>query len=355
MELSKDQISKLPIFFIIGRPRSGTTLLRTLLDSHPNVIIPLECSFIIQLKNKYSAYIYWEEKDLKDFQTDLEKTRFFRLNNFDQQKLRQNLLMLKGPNSYQDFCKTVIASFKSLFPKSDISILGDKNPSYSLLFNRLFPIFSEAKFIHLVRDYRDNHASIVNARFENPLIAFTVKRWKESNRSIEKFKSNYHERFFTLRYEDLVRDPEKYLFDVCEFLGIPYNNEMLNFHKHKEDFKKLFSPNIFNTNKNLFDPVSQSNVGKWKNQLKRKEVIIADYIAGSYAEKYGYKRKYRESVIPYIIAVIHGIVAYYFLKAFINFGMSLPFWLQLRFSKNMHYLFGRFLYKLKKNQNVDVG
>lgn len=353
MNLSKEQIKNLPVFFIIGRPRSGSTLLRTLLDAHSEIIIPLECSFIVQLKKKYYHRNYWEEKDLRGFQLDLEKTRFFSLNNFDQQKLQQNLLKLKGPCSYQGVCKTVISSFESPFPKENISILGDKNPSYSLLFDKLFPIFSEAKFIHLVRDYRDNYESIINAQFENPLIAFIVKSWKESNKSIEKFKTKFPKQFYTTRYEDLVEYPEIHLKKICCFLEIPYSDQMLKFHEHQEDFKKVFSENIFSTNRNLFKPITSDNIGKWKNKLTKKEVIIADHIAGKYAEKYGYKREYKGSIIPYYFSAWSGCFLYWFLKLYIYTGLCLPFKMQLKISKNIHHFNGHFLYKLKK-KNIDV-
>jgi hypothetical protein len=44
-----EQNSQIPVFFIIGRPRTGTTLLQSLLDAHPNVVIPWECQFVLNL------------------------------------------------------------------------------------------------------------------------------------------------------------------------------------------------------------------------------------------------------------------------------------------------------------------
>ncbi len=57
----------IPIFFVVGRPRSGTTLLRTLFDAHPNVLVPPECQFIINLYPKYGKVTNWSKKNLESF------------------------------------------------------------------------------------------------------------------------------------------------------------------------------------------------------------------------------------------------------------------------------------------------
>ena len=58
-----DTIRNLPFFFILGRPRSGTTLLRTILDAHPNIVIPPENSYLIHLYFKYRhAGVKWESE-----------------------------------------------------------------------------------------------------------------------------------------------------------------------------------------------------------------------------------------------------------------------------------------------------
>jgi len=58
------------LFFILGRPRSGTTLLRTLLDAHPQVKVPPEYPVVLQLYKKYGRIRQWDETTLEEFKKD---------------------------------------------------------------------------------------------------------------------------------------------------------------------------------------------------------------------------------------------------------------------------------------------
>ena len=66
------KVEKIPVFFILGRPRSGTTLLRTLFDAHPNVATPVECAFIINMRQKYAKVTNWTKELLTSFHEDVQ-------------------------------------------------------------------------------------------------------------------------------------------------------------------------------------------------------------------------------------------------------------------------------------------
>lgn len=352
MDLTAAEIKKLPVFFIIGRPRSGTTLLRTLLDAHPNVAIPTECSFIGQLYKKYHKVKYWDKKILEKFFSDFKKVQFYKTNNFNEEKLIKLLHENEGDISFQEICRIVILSYDSVFNKSKIQLLGDKNPIYSNFFDKIYPIFPEAKFVHIVRDYRDTYVSLFRARFENPIISFTVKRWIESIKCIEDLKMNDTRRFFTLRYEDLVKDPEKYLAETCSFLEIDYYPEMLQFHNFRDEFAQVHKERIFsNVHKSLFNPISQKNVGKWKESMLPKEVALADYIAGPIALKYGYNQTpISGKKKNYYLKSLPGIILYHFIRIYIHLALGFPLWWQHRFFHNMHRVNGSILYKFYKRK-----
>ena len=118
-------------FFIIGNPRSGTTLLRLLLTSHPHVIIPPECGFIAWLYEKYGG---WTRLDLnKDdiinlFVRDLLATKKFDTWGLDSVLIKDEIHKNK-PRSYSDLCDVVGLVYNNKLSKA-ARIIGDKNNFY---------------------------------------------------------------------------------------------------------------------------------------------------------------------------------------------------------------------------------
>ena len=310
--MDKKQIIDLPFFFIIGRPRSGTTLLRTLLDAHPNVIIPHESPVILNLFNKYKKKIIWSEKDFHRFFEDVKSQHIFGIWNIDQKKLLSSLLECKGKNTFQNMIRLLYAGFISVYKKKEPQIMGDKNPVYSYNFKRLFPVFPEARFIHLTRDYRDQIVSMKKMDFEMPDPALVAYRWKLSVKEVSAFSMKYPDRFYTLKYEDLVTNPELKMRDVCGFLGIDYAEEMLDFHRveNVNEFLPEEAMNKFHAN--LLKPISSEKINGWKSALSHNEIKIADYVVGNCAEKAGYQ-KYENSkfglyMAPSIPFLLYGLI-----------------------------------------------
>jgi len=133
------KIKQTPFFFILGRPRSGTTLLMTLLDASPATIIPVECPVIKNLYPKYGKKKFWTEKDLLEFYTDLTSQTFYNHYkftdlNYDFDSIREDLLFLPGKNTFGELIKVVYSNYKSVFPKEEIRSIGDKNPDSSNLY-----------------------------------------------------------------------------------------------------------------------------------------------------------------------------------------------------------------------------
>ncbi len=114
-----DLFSK-PFFFIVGRPRSGTTLLRTLFDANPNVCIPPECQFIINLYPKYGKQQHWDQKSLLQFYHDLQDQWLFKTWKIDNDELKAALLKAEGDLSYNEICKLVYLRYQTVFEKNDI-------------------------------------------------------------------------------------------------------------------------------------------------------------------------------------------------------------------------------------------
>lgn len=327
MSLTQDkikQITDLPIFFIIGRPRTGTTLLRILFDGHPRVAIPPECPLIMSLYAKYKKVKNWTEKDLLSVYNDLFQLRFIDNWQIDREKLKNDLLSCKGNIPFQTIIKIIHLNSISYFDKQEIALVGDKNPIYSIYVKNLVKLFPEAKFIHLVRDYRDNLVSIRNTNFEADIAPLVAYRWCFAIRLMDKLKKKKTENFYTIRYEDFVADPKNHLPKLCKFLGIEYDPSVLEYHSRAEVVAKTIPPEILKIHKSLLKPVNTSRTKVWEKEIPDREVKLMDAVAGKLAEKYGYERKFphpglwiQMKVIP---AKIYGFCIYRLMIA----GASLP-------------------------------
>ena len=305
---SIEKVKNTPMFFILGRPRTGSTLLRTLFDAHPQVIIPQEWPMLLLLHFRFEKVKYWDKPKLEEFYQSLFqplKIPFWSIRNWpgiDLDLLHSNLLLCEGEQTLETLLKVVYFHYNSFFDKKEIVLIGDKNPAISNHPELLAKLFPTAKFIHLVRDYRDNLVSLLEVDFEMPNVTLLTYRWKYSFRVIEKAAARHPERFYTIRYEDLAKQPESRFGQLCTFLGIPEDPSIFGFHTRKEELENSFPPEILNRYfTSLMQPIDDRKVGVYKQKLTAKQIRIADLVAGQTAEIAGYKREFTKfSVVDYL-------------------------------------------------------
>jgi hypothetical protein len=338
----KEKFQKLPIFFIVARERSGTTLLRTIFDAHPNVSIPVEFHFIWYMYRKYHRRRTWTKQQLEHFYNDLIKLPRYHLLTLDPRRLYNDLLSLSGETDYGTICKAVLTNYISFFPKKELLMVGDKCPLYSLHLAKLLKVFPEARIIHLTRDYRDNILSMLRVRIESHIFSSLAYRWKYYNRQVLKVREQYPESFFSLRYEDLVADPAVYIKKISDFLGLPFVPETLEFYKKKDDYMSVYPHFVFKgIHKNLFMPVTADHVYGWKDKMPAKLVRLADSIIAQDAELWGYERQFNKRNLWLLLLYWPGLVfgrLYYTWGSFVNF---LPFGLKIRLVILLSWLFKR--------------
>ncbi len=285
----------LPLFFIIGRPRSGTTLLRMLFEAHPQVIVPPESPFIVFLYKKYGRITQWDEATITAFCDDVMAQRYFSKWGIEHGHLLELLLQEKGECTYQHMVKKVCLAYQSVYPKSDLVLIGDKNPAYALYINRAHQIFPEAKIIYITRDYRDNYLSLTRVNFEVPVVPLVVYRWKFALKKALKLRNKNPGLIYMLRYEDLATNPEPHLRAMCDFLGLPFDASVLSFYKKKDEVEHAYesSGELKTIHRSLLKPISTDSLDRWKEEMTPKQIRMADLVAGKLAEKTGYKREYR--------------------------------------------------------------
>lgn len=345
-----EEIEKIPFVFIVGRGRSGTTLLQNILDANQHVLMPIESRLIIYLKQKYFTKTKWTRPDVLEFIDDIYLDKKFRKYwNIKKEVLQEKFLSIPLTKiNFNLLCKLIYLNYESPYKKGEILLLGDKNPTYSLFASELLAVFPEAKFIHLIRDYRDNVLSNVNV-IKTESIPLAAHGWVAYNQEIEKVKKNNPTIFSTIKYEDLVAFPEENAKRICHFLGLAYNPEMLEFNKIIE--KKIESESFDSTKEmadfhpNLTKPINTNHIKKWETAFTKKEVELIEFIAGDYGKKYGYETSQpKSSSLSLKFTAITSFIRHQFNYKIITLYYKLPQKIRELMSSFSKFLFKTFRY-----------
>lgn len=199
------QFADRPIF-IVGAPRSGTTLMRSVIDAHPNICCPPCETFLFVHLNPIFNGAIWQ-----DHYKQLPYTR---------------LVLIKWLRRY------ILDLFANLTAKTSKKRWAEKTPShvkYMKFINELFP---DAQFIHMIRKGYDVARSLKHVKWGSKNIILNTYSWASHVSAGYQFgRSLPANRYIEIRYEDLISAPEQTLGRLCRFLDEPYHRQMLEFHK----------------------------------------------------------------------------------------------------------------------------
>lgn len=269
--------------FIVGSARSGTTLLRLMLTSHPDICIPPESPFFIKLRKKYSRFPDLSseiDSFVVDLFNDVKIKTEWRL---DKDRVRKNLRKI-SPLNYRTAVSVVYWTYlKSFFPHAQI--WGDKNPWYLRHIDTILEDFNDARFIHIIRDIRSIYASLTAIHGDeqsrvywnkmDAALPFATRQWRLAHEAFEKTKGN--PQVYTLFYEKLVSDPENELNSLCSWLGVPFSSSMLEFYRLNRE-KELVANFVLKWEQKTLEAVDQSRVDNWRNDLSVAQIQAVEIL-----------------------------------------------------------------------------
>jgi len=282
-------------FFIIGNPRSGTSLFRLMLTTHPNIIVPPECHFFLWLENRYSG---WNSSNgYKGILDDLFASRKFETWNLDYDDL-ERFLRQNRVNSFPDFVRMIYLIYGQKVGKENIVAWGDKNKLWKEKLASISKYFPGCKFIHLVRDGRDVASSFkdlsvrqIESKYAPRLpdkIEEIAERWKLNINFINTFLETIEgDNVMMVKYEDLIRGPEIILRKVCKFLDVEFEVGMLNYSITRQ-FDRYEPREFMQWKEKLSDPPDVTNIGKYRQALTAIEIEYFDKNCRDELIRYGY-------------------------------------------------------------------
>lgn len=275
--------------FIVGANRSGTTLLRLLLNAHSTVAIPDEINYFYSFDWTVS-YTQWAAPTLSPAAFESFVDRFLADNESKVPGLDLTILreeMLDGPVDLRRPYQLLLERWASVQGKSR---WGEKTPGNIYHVNLLIDMFPEAQFVHVVRDPRGGVASMKRVSFfPDDAVLNALNRHKVMTHGRDHFRRIVPpEQRTEIRYEDLVSAPRETLRDLCSFLRLPYEEGMLRFHVDAERYMTTAAASSFN--ETATRPISKAHADKWRSLLSTDEIASVEVICADEMAEFGYER-----------------------------------------------------------------
>lgn len=273
-----------PPFFLLGAQRSGTTMLRLMLNNHSHLSVPHETAFITVYYHKLKEYgDLSERKNAARLLDDVAQHKLVKRGKLIDDK---EAILDKPIKDYRDFVSAVFETYAGRFDKSR---WGDKTPFYSNDVDILRRVFPDCKVIHLVRDGRDVVLSQKSIEWMSNNLPTLIRDWSWKTTLLHKVGSVMGKDYLEIRYEDLVRSPQDNLAQICRFLDEPFEPEMLSY---SDGAKGVVPTQSQKWHRNSIRPPDPDKLGQWKLRLPCSERVIFEQIAGSTLELFGYEREY---------------------------------------------------------------
>jgi hypothetical protein len=213
--------------FVVGLSRSGTKLLRDILNRHPEIRIPTRESYFIPytLTHIGNCESPPDKASRGRFIRHLQGSVFYRNMNEQAVSLSHGELvkLVNRGQSWPEIIESVFRYYTG--PENTPFIWGDKTPKYLKHMLLLRDNFADARFLHIYRDPRDRVLSANKAWGAN--IYISAEQWREGMQEALRQAPALGSAYKSVCYESLVSRPEEVVGGVCDFLGLSYHPRML--------------------------------------------------------------------------------------------------------------------------------
>lgn len=237
-------------FFLVGSERSGTTMLRLMLNHHSALSWPYEFDFSVDAIPEndrwpdVDAYVDWLSIHRIFLATGLRADR-----------------SLSFPDLLHSFLQQTAE-------REGVKVIGATCHRH---FDKLLRVWPSARFIHILRDPRDVALSCIQMGWAGN-VWFAVDRWIKAEESWDRLARKIaHERFIEIRYEQLVAEPEATLRSICDFVGVVYESCMLEY-----------------SATSTYSEPDPSLLYQWKHRASPEELGILEYKLGPLLEARNY-------------------------------------------------------------------
>lgn len=288
--------------FIVGAPRSGTTLLQFRLRNHPRISLPTgESHFIVPLYLHQTTYDKLDtpqgiKKVLQLIQTKSSEFVATDLHGikFDIDEITTELLKSK--------CDTLPKIISWIFEKNaegeGKTRWGEKTPYYLLHLPKILEWWPDAQIIHIIRDGRDVALSLLERKHDFFVYNFytAAKEWCkyiEIGRQLGRKIGN--QQYLEIKYEALISSPEETMKKVCDFLTEEYTEDLFIVKKTNDPGKTPL----------VHEQIKSDNFEKWRKMMNTRQLRVFEGVAKHSLLETGYSLSTDGSPIPFLQQIIY--------------------------------------------------
>ena len=283
-----------PFAFIVGNPRSGTTLLRHIVDNHSQIAFLLESAW----------FMNWFEKGIglraaglvtpELVAPLLSKHRLFRDVDLGISAQQLNGWIQSDPElSWAKFVSTLCNRYGQTRGKP---LVGNKTPSFVRRIRMMHELWPKAKFVHIIRDGRDVFLS-ARVKWKDTPKFRNFSTWSQDKVTTAALWWEWNVRlgreagcllppdlYYEMSYERLVENPENECAQLCEFLGVPFEVAML---RHQENFQVRRRPDGSVINARVALPITPG-LRNWRSEMEEVELERFEAAVAALLNELGY-------------------------------------------------------------------
>jgi hypothetical protein len=284
-----------PAPFVVGVGRSGTTLLRLMLDTHPDLAMPPETGFIPDL----IAAAHEADASADDLLQAVTSHRKWGDFGIEPSELRARWAALDPIRA-----RGAVRAFYELYAeKQGKPRWGDKTPGYTMHMRRIAQTLPEARFIHVIRDGRAvAHSRMTSLSLQPVPMKQVARRWRK-RLSRARRQGARLDHYLEIRYEDLVTDTEAVLRTVCEFIELDWDPDMLSYHRRSEERLAELDRDIpawegklarsaesrMALHEQTTKPPDPARIDRWRSEMGAEDLATFEDVAGELLTELGYE------------------------------------------------------------------
>lgn len=294
--------------FIVGANRSGTTLLRLILNAHSRIAIPDELVYF-DYNFSRGSFRPWHHPGFSQEQYEQFVSRFLERNEEALAPLYIDHLKHEILSSSAfDLREPYARALQAWAAHHGKQRWGEKTPGNLFYVDLIYDMFPEARFIYMMRDPRAGVDSMNRSvLFSNDTVINALNRRKYMQEGLAQLQAAVPPAQRTLlKYEDLVAEPEQTVQALCTFIGEDFEPQMLNFHQDAEQYMKPRAVKKFN--QAATQPIQKSKIDAWQQNLSPDDIAIIEWICTTSMQEHGYDRTDRSpSLLARSVALLKTV------------------------------------------------